>query len=92
LRPKRSDIGPAVSAPNARPSRPPLITGPSASRGIAHALEIDGAIKPIITVSSPSSITISMHNSRTSHWKRPTGCASRKYWTSSGSIRSVSRY
>jgi hypothetical protein len=65
--PKRSESGPAKSAPNASPNNAALRTGASAALPIFHSVISDGAMNPIAAVSKPSSKTTKKHMAKMSH-------------------------
>jgi len=67
LRPILSAIGPAMSAPIARPTRAALSTGPSASFEIESSCVRAGATKAIAAVSKPSAIRTKKQRTRMIH-------------------------
>src|SRR5450830_855313 len=67
-RPHQSEDDPASTAPTARPIGAAPITMPKAGREIPHSARMEGATKPMMATSMPSTATMKKHSSTSTHW------------------------
>ena len=90
LRPKRSEDGPASSAPNTRPKGAALMTKPNTARDTLQSCRIGGVTKPMMATSMPSAMTTRKHSATSSHCRGAMGPPSMK--PSMSTVRATFRF